>query len=152
MAIIRSSDFFQPSLPSLFSNFLRGDMWDWMNSNFSSGNSTLPAINIKETENEYILEVAAPGMKKEDFKIRMENGMLTIYSEKQEEIENQDKKGAYSRREFNYQSFQRSFSIPEDMVDGENIQARYHDGILDIRLPKKEEVKPKPAREISIGS
>jgi HSP20 family protein len=151
MAIMRSSDYFYPSLPSLLNNFLRsGDLFDWTNSNFSAGNSTLPAINVKETENEFAIEVAAPGMQKDDFKINLERGILTISSEKREEKNQENGEGKFSRKEFSYQSFQRSFTVPEDMVDGENIQAKYSEGILYIALPKKEEVKPRPPKEIKI--
>ncbi|HOI50524.1 MAG TPA: Hsp20/alpha crystallin family protein, partial [Prolixibacteraceae bacterium] len=78
-----------------------------------------------------------------------ENNLLTISSEKKEE--KKEENGRYSRREFSYQSFQRSFTIPENLVAGDQISARYCEGILCITLPKKEEVKPKPAREIKIS-
>jgi HSP20 family protein len=123
---------------------------DWGTANFSSTDTTLPAVNVKETEDSFEIEVAAPGMKKEDFKVNIENNVLTISSEKKEERK-EEEKGRFTRREFSYQSFQRSFSIPENLVDGEKISARYCEGILCIALPKKEEVKPKPAREISIA-
>ena len=90
-------------LPSFFDNLFSRDMMDWNTSNFSNTNTTLPAINIRENEEEFEIEVAAPGMKKEDFKINLENNQLTISSEKQEESE--EKKGTYSRKEFSYQSF-----------------------------------------------
>jgi HSP20 family protein len=123
---------------------------DWSNLNFAGTNSTLPACNIKENENQFEIEVAAPGMKKNDFKVNFDNGRLTISSVmKDEKRESKDDK--YTRREYWYQSFQRSFTIPENVVDGEKIQATYTDGILNISLPKREEVKPKPVREIKIS-
>jgi len=122
---------------------------DWDSSNFSSTDTTLPAINVKENSDAYEIEVAAPGMSKNDFRINLEHNRLTISSEKKEE-KKEEEKGHFTRREFSYQSFQRSFSVPETLVDAEKITARYSDGILRITLPKKEEVKPKPAREISI--
>lgn len=141
----RSSNY----LPTFWDNFFSRDLSDWGNTNFSSTDTTLPAVNVKETDESFEIEVAAPGMSKNDFKINMENNMLTISSEKQEERK-EEEKGRFTRREFSYQSFQRSFTVPESVVDGEKISAKYADGILCISLPKREEVKPKPAREISI--
>ena len=121
---------------------------DWNNSNFSGKNSTLPAVNIKEDEANFQIEVAAPGLAKENFKVNLDRNLLTISSElKQEKEENE---GKYSRREFSYQSFQRSFSLPEATVEGEKISAKYVDGILFVTLPKRNEIKPKPARDIEI--
>jgi HSP20 family protein len=109
---------------------------DWSALNFSNTNTTLPAINIKETDNEYEIEVAAPGMKKTDFKINLDKGQLFISSEKKEEKADKES-GNYTRREFSYQSFQRSFAIPENLVDGEKITARYDDGILRVKTTEK---------------
>jgi len=122
---------------------------DWNLTNFSGPNNTLPAVNVKETDDEYILEVAAPGMTKKDFKVNFHNNVLTISSEKQEEKKENDDN--YTRREFSYQSFQRSFTVPHNDVDSDKISAAYADGILNVKLPKREEVKPKPAREIKIS-
>ncbi len=134
--------------PSLFDRFFNNELMDWNMSNFSGPNSTLPAVNVHETDDDYILEVAAPGMSKKDFKINYQNNTLTISSEKQEEKE--DKNNNYSRKEFSYQSFQRSFTVPGNVIDSEKISATYADGILNVKIPKREEVKPKPAREIKI--
>jgi HSP20 family protein len=150
MTIIRKSDYGYPTIPSLIDNLFSRDWMDWTSSNFSTTNTTLPAVNVIESENEYQIEVAAPGMKKEDFKIDLDNNQLTISSEKKSEKKD-EKKGNYTRKEFSYQSFQRSFTIPEHEVDGDKISAKYCDGVLCISLPKKEEAKPKPAREIKIS-
>jgi HSP20 family protein len=150
MTLARLSDNAFPSFPSLFNRFLEGDLMDWSNTNWAGTNSTLPAVNVLETDNEYQIEVAAPGMKKEDFKVNFDNGRLTISSELEEDKKN-SRKGSYTRREYRYQSFQRSFTIPEHVVDGEKIKATYDQGILNVILPKREEVKPKPAREIKIS-
>jgi HSP20 family protein len=94
--------------------------------------------------------VAAPGMSKGDFKLNYDNGRLTISSEKK--MENEEKDGdTITRREFSYQSFQRSFTVPETMVNADKISAKYDNGILHVTLPKREEVKPKPAKEIKIA-
>lgn len=146
MTLARRSDNF---LPSFFDRFLNSDLMDWNLTNFSSTNTTLPAVNVKETDDDYIIEVAAPGMKKKDFKVNFQNNVLTISSEKEEEKKEQEDN--YTRREFCYQSFQRSFSVPGYDVDSEKIAASYADGILSVKLPKREEVKPKPAREIKIA-
>ena len=146
MTIVKRSNMF---LPSFWDNFFSRDLMDWGNSNFSNTDTTLPAVNVRETDDAFEIEVAAPGMSKEDFRVNMENNLLTISSEKKEE-KKEEEKGRFSRREFSYQSFQRSFAIPENLVEGEQITAKYCDGILCISLPKKEDVKPKPAREIAI--
>ncbi len=150
MTVLRRSNSYYPTIPSLIDGLFSRDLMDWSNMNFSTTNTTLPAVNVKETDDEYELEVAAPGMKKEDFKINLENNQLTISSElkKEKEEKNNDN---YTRREFSYHSFQRTFTISETVVDGDNISAKYSDGILTIKLPKREEVKPKPAREIKIS-
>lgn len=149
MTLLKRSNSYYPSIPSFIDNLFSRDWMDWSNLNFSSTNTTLPAVNVRETDNEYELEVAAPGMKKDNFKINLDNDQLTISSEwKDERKKDEDD---YTRREFSYQSFQRSFTIPEHVVDGEKISAKYADGILKVRLPKKEEAKPKPAREIKIS-
>ena len=150
MTLARLSDNVFPSVPSLFNRFFDGDLMDWSNTNFAGTNSTLPAVNVLENDDEYRIEVAAPGMKKENFNINYENGRLTISSELKEE-KKEGKKDNFTRREYLYQSFQRSFTVPEERVKSEKIQASYMDGILSITLPKRDEIKPKPAREIKIS-
>ena len=135
--------------PSIFDRFFNNDLMDWNLGNFSSTDTSLPAVNVKEDDNEFEIDVAAPGMSKNDFKINFQNNVLTISSEKKEEKE--DKKESYTRKEFSYQSFQRSFTVAENAVDSDKISAKYDNGILHITLPKKEEIKPKPMREIKIS-
>ena len=138
------------SFPSLLDKFFEGNMMDWNTWNFAGSNSTLPAVNVSENEDEYKLDVAAPGMIKNDFKLNYDNGRLTISSERKEEKE--EKNGeTITRREFSYQSFQRSFSVPENVINADKITAKYHNGVLHVVLPKREEVKPKPAKEIKIS-
>jgi HSP20 family protein len=115
------------------------------NSLFSS---TVPSVNVVEHANGFRIEMAAPGLVKDDFKINLEKDLLTISVKKESaEDENTD---AYRRREFNYSSFERSFRLPET-VDSEKIDAKYENGVLRIALPKKEAAIEKPAREIEIG-
>jgi HSP20 family protein len=142
----RSENYF-PSI--FFDRFFNNDLMDWNNSNFSNTNTSLPAVNVKETEDDFTIEVAAPGMTKKDFNIHFHNNVLTISSEKKNE--NEEKKENYTRREFSYQSFQRSFTVADNAVDSDKISAKYADGILVITLPKREEVKPKPLKEIKIA-
>jgi HSP20 family protein len=149
MTLTRLSNNTYPLLPSLFNGLFEGNWSDFSSSNFSSTNTSLPAVNIRENNNTYVIEVAVPGMKKNDFKINYDNGLLTISSEKKEENKEDDNK--YTRHEFSYQSFQRTFNISENMVDSNKIEAKYNDGILHIALPKKEETKLKSAKEIKIS-
>jgi len=134
--------------PSLFDRFFDGELFDWSNRNFSNTNTTLPSVNIKENGDAFIVELAAPGLEKEDFKIELNHNLLTISSEKKSE--NVIKESEYfTKREFSYQSFSRSFTLPQ-MADGEKIEAIYEKGILNVNIPKREEAKPKPARTIDI--
>ncbi len=112
-----------------------------------ASSSTLPAVNIVEEDDRFAIEFAAPGLKKEDFKVNLDNNVLSVSSEREESDEEKNKN--YTRREFNYTAFQRSFTLP-DTADAEKISAEYKDGVLKIEIPKKEEAKVKPVREISI--
>ena len=136
-------------LPSFFERFLNNDLTDWNLTNFSGTNTSLPAVNVKETNDEFVIELAAPGMEKKDFKINFKNNVSTISSEKEDKKE--EKKDNYTRREFSYQSFQRAFTVPENAIMSDKIEATYNNGILEIKLPKREEVKPEPEREIKIS-
>ncbi len=150
-SLVKNNGSFFPSIPSFFDDLLMRDWFDWSLGNWRTAGSTLPAVNIIETNDDFIIEVAAPGMKREDFKVELDNNTLIISSEREEKAEEKDKNGNYTRREFSYQSFQRSFALPENMVDGEKISARYKDGILHITVPKREEAKMKPARQIAVA-
>ena len=110
--------------------------------------STIPSVNILESNEMYKLELAAPGLSKDDFKISIENDLLSVSTEKK--VEFSEKSEKYTRKEFSYSSFQRSFTLPE-LVDVEKIGAVYENGIMTIQLPKKEEAKPKSPREIKIS-
>ena len=145
MSLVRFSN----RIPTLFDRFFENDLFDWSNRNFSDTNTTLPSVNIKESADEFEVELAAPGLVKTDFNIDLIHDTLTISSEKK--VENEIKEGQeFARREFSYQSFNRSFTLPNS-VDSEKIKAKYENGILRISIPKKEEAKPKPARKIAIG-
>jgi len=139
---------FSNQMPSLFDRFFENDMFDWSNRNYSKTNTTLPAVNIKEDKDGFEVEMSAPGFEKGDFKIELNNSLLRIYSEKKIEKETKDGQ-QFTRREFSYQSFSRSFTLPET-VEGERIAAKYENGILSVNIPKKEEAKPKPVKQIEI--
>jgi len=144
--LVRKNRFY-PVMPSMFDEFFRNDLYD--NSNYALQGGSLPSVNVKETDEAFELELAAPGMKKNDFKVELDNNILKISSEKENRKEN--KEDDYSRREFFYQSFCRSFRLPENKVEAGKITATYKDGILFLSLPKKEEAKVKPLRMIEIG-
>lgn len=145
MTLIRYNNRF----PKFFDDFFGKELDEWVSGN--NARTSLPAVNVKETENGFDVEVAAPGLKKEDFKVEIENDLLIISSEKKEKHEEKDKDGKYTQREFSYQSFKRSFRLPKNAIDADKVQARYEHGVLHLSLPKREEVKPKPARQIEIA-
>ncbi|MBN1767264.1 MAG: Hsp20/alpha crystallin family protein [Prolixibacteraceae bacterium] len=149
MTLARRTNNTFPSFPSIFDRFFNEGLMDWNNLNFSNTDTTIPAVNVKEDDDKYKIEVAVPGMKKEDFNVKLENNMLTISSEHKDEKD--ESKGGYTRKEFSYQSFQRSFSLPDGHVLADKISAKYNDGILHIELPKRDEVKPQPAKTIKIS-
>jgi HSP20 family protein len=150
MTLIRRNGNGLGSLPVLFDDFFRRDLFDWGNSNFSNTDTTMPAVNIRETADNYEVEVAAPGMTKDDFKVELDGSTLTISSEKQSQ-KNEGDEERYSRREFSYQSFQRTFNLQKEVMDVEKIEARYENGLLHLVIPKKEEAKQKPPRLIKIS-
>ena len=133
----------------LIDRFFDTDLFDWTSKNYSRTNTTLPSVNVKESDNEFSIEVAAPGFDKTDFKIEVHNDVLTVSSEKQTENETKDESERYTKREFSYQSFSRAFSLPLT-ADGDKVEAVYDKGILTVSIPKKEEAKPKAPRAIEI--
>lgn len=141
MSIVKRSNLLFPSLMN--------EMFqpDWLGGRDHNGNS-FPAVNIRENEKDFELELAIPGQKKEDFNIEVDKNVLSISMESKTENESNDEN--FTRREFSYTSFKRAFTLPES-VNEEKINASYEDGILKFRLPKKEEALPKPKRLIEIG-
>lgn len=118
-------------MPIFFDSFLN----DWAQGSVMK--TSTPPVNVKELEKNFELEVAAPGYQKEDFKVEVEENMLKISAEKKEEHKEED--GKYSRREFNYHAFSRTFHLPENTVEAGNITAKYESGILYVSIPKKVE-------------
>ena len=132
-----------PFFPSLVDEFVNRD-WNLELPSFST---TVPAVNIIEKEIEYKIEIAVPGMRKDHFEIEMEEGILSISVNQDEEKTSE--KGKFTRREFSYNSFRRSFTIPES-VDPAKIGANYTEGVLFISLPKRKEALPQPKKLINI--
>ncbi len=148
MSNIRRNEWF-PNVNHVFDDFMSKDVWNWGLNNNSSTNTTIPAVNIKETKETFEVEMAAPGMAKKDFRIQLDGNTLTISSERQKETEiNEEAK--YTKREFSYESFYRTFELQKDVVDVDSIQAKYENGVLKLVIPKKEEAKQKPPRMIEI--
>jgi HSP20 family protein len=142
--LAKKSEFF----PTVINDFFKpwSEWYENMGFNWSKAMSA-PSVNISEDSKDYLISVAVPGLKKEDFKIDVEGNVLTISSEKKEEKEEKDEK--YSRKEYNYSSFSRSFTMPEG-VNKEKIEATYENGILELVLPKSKTEKANPVRRIEI--
>ena len=133
--------------PTVFEDFFKP--WnEWFDNGGLFGRTmNIPAVNITEQKNDYLVSLAVPGMKKEDFKIDIDGNMLTISSAKEETKEEKEKR--FTRKEYNYSSFSRSFTLPDE-VNREKIDAKYEDGVLKITLPRKEEVKNPAAKQIAV--
>lgn len=131
-ALIRRKE----GMPSIFDDFFKP--WnEWFdNRNLSTMN--VPAVNITEDKDRFLVTLAAPGLKKEDFNLNIDGNMLTISCEKEDTQEEKDKK--YTRKEYNFMTFSRTFTLPDEIMK-DNIEARYEDGILKIALPRKEQSK-----------
>ena len=131
-------------IPAVFNDFFDTDY-------MPRANCTAPAINVKETDKAYVVELAAPGMKKEDFNVHVnDEGNLIIKMEKKQENKEEDKSARYLRREFSYSKFEQTLLLPDD-VKREDIKARVENGVLTVELPKLVEEKVKLSRQIEIG-
>ena len=134
-------------IPSLFDDFFKP--WnEWFDGGVWGRTLNVPAVNITEQKDEYTVSLAAPGLKKEDFKIDLDGNMLTISSEKEENKEEKDEK--FTRKEYNFSSFSRSFNLPDE-INQEKISAKYADGVLKITLPCREGAKQPSAKQITVG-
>jgi HSP20 family protein len=131
-------------IPTVFNDFFDTDF-------MPRANCTAPAINVKETDKAYVVELAAPGMKKEDFNVHInDEGNLIIKMEKKNENKEEDKSARYLRREFSYSKFEQTLLLPDD-VKREDIKAHVENGVLTVELPKQVEEKVKLSRQIEIG-
>jgi|SRR6185437_2585582 len=142
---LRRNELIFPNVSTIIERFFDDDYLRWP----TTSSSSIPAVNIKDTKDAFKVEVAAPGLKKEDFKIDLENNVLTISAEKEENKEEGEEK--FRRQEFSYTSFVRSFQLSENEVDAEKISAKYENGVLQIEIPKKEEAKKKAPKKIDIA-
>ena len=134
--------------PSILSDFFDTDKFftpRWFD---REAQQTIPAVNIRENGKEFTIEFAAPGFSKNDFKVNVEENVLTISAERKEEKQEDNER--FTRREFSYNSFSRSFTLPQT-VNGEKIDAKYNDGILKLSIPKKEEARALPKKEIRVS-
>lgn len=144
MSLMRKNDW--PSLTNglWLSNFFDNDRFfdaDWLKK------QSVPAVNVKETDKGFDIDMAVPGFTKKDFVISVDKGVLTISSEKEEE--NEEKEKNYTRKEFSYTSFSRSFTLPEN-VNEEDVEATYEEGILKLHVAKKAVVTAKPKKAIAV--
>jgi len=143
MSLIR----FTRNYPTVFDQLFDSDLFDRAGRSFAA-NVTMPSVNVREGNDKFMLEFAAPGFSKEDFKIELDRNVLTVSSEKK--TENEKVQEEYRSREFSYQSFSRSFTLPES-VEVEKIDAKYDNGILTVQLPKRDSSIVKPSRMIEIN-
>jgi HSP20 family protein len=134
-------------LPGMFDDFVTRD---FLRPTFSRTGVSTPAVNIIETNDDFMVEMVAPGMKKEAFKVELNENILTVSYDHEDNREGERQGWKYTTHEYNYHSFSRSFSLP-DTVDAERTSARYENGILNLIIPKKDEARSKPSRRISIS-
>lgn len=146
MTIVKRDAGYAPTLSNFFDDFFTRDLFNWPSS--SSTGTSIPKVNIYETDSEFHVEMAAPGMSKNDFKVELDNNMLTISSQKEHDKREENRN--YQRQEYSYQSFNRTFHLP-DSAEAEKINAKYIDGVLNLTIPKKEEAKRKPIKTIKIS-
>lgn len=135
--------------PSFFDDFLRRDIFNWGNVDFFSPAKQTPAVNLKETAGHYEVELAVPGLKKEDLKVQLEGNTLTISCEKATEAEEHDTR--FISREFHYGSFTRTFQLQKDVVDVNQIDAKLEEGMLKLRIPKTEKAKKQEPKLIAVA-
>lgn len=145
MSIVKY-DSFAPArgFKNLFDDFFNRNLADFIGHDFTM---STPSVNVVEQNDHYRIEVAAPGLDKQDFNVSVDRGYLSISAKRENQTETKDEK--YTRREFNYTSFQRSFQLPE-LVNADQIAANYDKGVLTITLPKREEAKASVGRTIEI--
>lgn len=147
MSIVKSSPR-EATFPAIFSDFFNNDPFFRTAWPSLETNGSVPAVNIRENDREYKLELAAPGFRKEDFKVEVEDEMLKISAERSENYE--EKNEQFTRKEYSMESFERSFSLPSN-AGKDNIHAQYHQGMLRIQIPKKADSAFRPKKEIMIS-
>ncbi len=149
MMLIKSNSTSSSSLPKLFDDLISKNFHALDSYHLNNNSSTIPAANILENNEGFIVEMVVPGMDKKDIEVRLDHETLHI-SYKSNQNEQLPEGVQYIRREFNYRSFHRSFYMPKKVVDSNGVQAKFKNGILQVFLPKKEEAKKQPSRVITI--
>jgi len=149
MALTAKKDVFFPSINALVEDFFPKNLFDWNGMNRDIFQSIRPLANMLETPKEFVIELAAPGLRKEDFKIELTNDILQVSCEKPSKKEKKESDQNYFRKEFQYEDFVRKFALPE-AVNDQKILAKYTDGILTIELVKKEITSPKAIKKIAV--
>lgn len=146
MKMMKNKDFWgnMPTFDDLFTR----EPTEWFN-RFSLNTLTMPAVNIRETEQGIELEMAVPGMKKDDFQIELKDDVLTVSCEVAAERESSD--DHFTRREFNFQSFSRSMRLPGDTYKAEQIKATYENGLLQLQIPMREEARHRKSKMIAVS-
>lgn len=147
MSLVKRNYYNVPTLNRFFDDFFTKDLY-WNGENELSKFNYSPAVNIKENDDSFDLELAIPGLDKKDFNIELNDNVLTVSFERNAEGEVAEED--YKRREFGYQSFKRSFTLPET-VNGDKIQGKYENGVLNLLIPKRAEAKPQPIKTIKIS-
>lgn len=146
MTLLTTKNGETPSFNNYFDDFFTRDFFNFPTRKVIA---TSPAVNIKEDEHRYLIELAAPGMEKADFMVNIDENTLTIASNKEQR--NEEVNERFTRREFYYNSFKRSFVLPEDLINLEKVKANYENGILKVELPKQAEAKVSKVKEIKVG-
>jgi HSP20 family protein len=146
-AIHRTNQSLLPTFDNLWKDFFSDDS---LVANRQRHVNTVPAVNVREEDSQYLIEVAAPGMRREDFQVEVVRDLLTISSKATQAEERQTEAGTYTRREFRYHQFSRSFAMP-DAVEHDQISAKYENGVLFVALPKQVDAQTKATRTIDIG-
>ena len=146
MSLIKFNEQF-PLSTSVFNNFLNVD--DFFNEDFFAKDSLMPAMNVKENDNDFAIELAAPGFAKEDFEVTIDNNGLHISADKK--VEKEEKEEGYLRKEFSYNSFKRSLRLPESVNLDKKVKANYKNGVLKMNLFIKEEAKVLPKKVIEVS-
>ncbi|HEX6891020.1 MAG TPA: Hsp20/alpha crystallin family protein [Chryseolinea sp.] len=134
-----------PAIPTLFDDIINKD---WLDSSLTAW-AALPVANVRETNEAFVIEVAAPGMRRDDFKVELQDNVLSISADVHESYSKADNN--YARREFSYQSFHRRFKLADDIVERSKVSARFNNGILFITVAKRENAKAKPSKVIAVS-
>lgn len=147
--IKRNGNLFPKVVSDFFGDrFFDNNLFDWTSDFLKPVRAAVPAANVTERDKDFLVEMAVPGMEKKDFKVEVENNMISISAEKEEK--NEEKESGNTRREFSYNSFCRCFTLPENSI-ADKISSKYENGILSIEIPKKEVTVSKIAKQIAVS-